>query len=82
MLSDDSAAVDLAAHYLCAVPVSHVNSSEEEEGAAWEKPEGGWGCSVAQSGCKDVLPGEGALHVEHPGKLISLCRGLQASFSK
>lgn len=40
MLSDDSAAVGLAAHYLCAVPVSHVNSSEEEEGAAWEKPGG------------------------------------------
>lgn len=84
MPSDDGVAVGLVAHYLCPLPESCVNGSEEEEGTGWEiksRRENG-GCRLSQSVCEGVLAGEGDLRVGHPGKLISLCRGLQTSFSK
>lgn len=84
MPSDDGVAVGLVAHYLCPVPESCVNGSEKEEGTGWEIKSGreNGGCRLSQSVCEGVLAGEGDLRVGHPGKLISLCRGLQTSFSK
>lgn len=87
MPSDDGVAVGLVAHYLCPVPVSCtcvLYNGSEEEGTGWEtksRRENG-GCHLSQSVCKGVLAGEGDLRVGHTGKLISLCRGLQTSFSK